>query len=100
MKRQFMVDFTLPVLFSEEFTALVPAQRVMVNEYFMEGKLLSYALSLEQSRLWAVFNAESASDVKRYIKAMPLSKMMTSEISELTFFNIIQPSVLPIISLN
>jgi muconolactone delta-isomerase len=97
MKRQFMVDFSLPRAFSDEFTNLIPAQRAIVNAYFMEGKLLSYALSLENARIWAVFNAESAAEVRRLLRAMPLDSMMTSEISELTFFNIIQPAI---ISLN
>jgi len=43
----YMVDFSMPDILNEEFMNLVPFQRSAVNKLFMEGKLLNYALSLE-----------------------------------------------------
>ena len=84
---QFMVDFTLPEVLTEEFMELIPYQRVVVNKYFEEGKLLNYALSLEKSKLWAVFNANSELNVMDLIADLPLTSFMTVEISMLTFYN-------------
>lgn len=96
---QFMVDFILPENLSEEFMSLIPYQRAMINQYFKEGKLLNYALSLENSRLWAVFNANSELEVMDYLADLPLTEYMQVEISMLTFYNGVEPMT-PNFSLN
>jgi hypothetical protein len=84
---QFMVDFTLPLHLNERFTNSIPEQRAMVNDYFSEGKLVSYALALEKSKLWAVFAAETEFEVIHYVEALPLTRYMRYTIAELTFHN-------------
>lgn len=84
---QFMVDFTLPEVLTEEFMSLIPHQRASVNQFFTDGKLVNYALSLEESKLWAVFNANSELEVMELIVEMPLAKFMEIRISMLTFYN-------------
>jgi len=96
---QFMVDFTLPTVLSEEFMGLVPYQRAAVNRFFSEGKLLNYSLSLENSKVWAVFQANSEMEVMNLIADLPLTEYMTVEISMLTFFNTKEPNI-PDFSLN
>ena len=96
---QFMVDFTLPGVLTEEFMELIPYQRVVVNKYFEEGKLLNYSLSLEKSKLWAVFNANSELNVMDLIADLPLTSFMTVEISMLTFYNSMDPAM-PNFSMN
>ena len=82
-----MVDFTLPEVLTDEFMTLIPYQRARVNQYFTEGKLINYALSLETSKLWAVFTANSEMDVMELIADLPLTKFMKVNISMLTFYN-------------
>lgn len=96
---QYMVDFTLPEVLSEEFIGLIPQQRAVVNRLFMEGKLLNYALSLETSKLWAVFSAVSEMEVMDIIADMPLTSFMQVEISILTFYNTFSPKD-PVFSMN
>ena len=96
---QFMVDFTLPGVLTEEFMELIPYQRVVVNKYFEEGKLLNYSLSLGKSKLWAVFNANSELNVMDLIADLPLTSFMTVEISMLTFYNSMDPAM-PNFSMN
>ncbi|HMR43852.1 MAG TPA: muconolactone Delta-isomerase family protein [Saprospiraceae bacterium] len=84
---QFMVDFTMPEMLTEEFMGLLPFQRAKVNRLFREGKLINYALSLENSKLWAVFNANSEMEVMEIIAELPLTKFMKISISMLTFYN-------------
>lgn len=96
---QFMVDFSLPESLSEEFMSLIPYQRAMIGKLFKEGKLVNYALSLENSRLWAVFNADSELEVMDLLADLPLSEFMQVEISMLTFYNDAAPAM-PHFSLN
>jgi len=60
---QFMVDFSMPEVLTEEFMNMIPYQRSVINRLFTEGKLTNYALSLENSKLWAVFKANSEMEV-------------------------------------
>jgi hypothetical protein len=81
----YMVDFKLPNILSEEFMDLVPYQRHAVNKLFEEGKIVSYALSLENSKLWGIFTANSELQVMDVLSDLP--PFMKVEISLLTFFN-------------
>jgi muconolactone delta-isomerase len=96
---QFMVDFTLPEVLTEDFMSLIPKQRASVNRFFAAGKLVNYALSLEKSKLWAVFNANSELEVMELIVEMPLTQFMEVRISVLTFYNTTQERV-PEFSMN
>ena len=84
---QYMIDFTMPETLTDRFTGRIPAQRAMINTYFADGKLLSYAVSLESSKVWAVFNADSESEVIAFVEALPLTRFMNYEIINLTFYN-------------
>lgn len=84
---QYMVDFTLPTTLSEDFLQLIPQQRAKANQLFNEGKLLNYALSLDNHKMWAVFSASSELEVNEMLDAMPLTRFMEFQISILTFFN-------------
>lgn len=96
---QFMVDFTLPEMLTEEFMGLIPLQRAKVNRLFREGKLINYALSLENSKMWAVLNANSELEVMEIIAEMPLTKFMKVKVSMLTFYNSLSEEM-PVFSLN
>lgn len=90
---QFMVDFSLPTILTDRFTNRIPEQRAKVNEYFAEGKLVSYAVSLESAKVWAIFNADTESEVLTLINAMPLTRFMQYVICPLTFYNILTTQV-------
>lgn len=96
---QFMVDFTLPEVMTDEFISLIPNQRASINELFEEGVLINYALSLEKSKLWAIVTANSEMEVMEYIATLPLSRFMVVEINMLTFFNT-KPKHIPEFSMN
>lgn len=94
-----MVDFSLPTSFSDRFTSRIPEQRAKINEYFAEGKLVTYAVSLESAKVWAVFNADSEAEVLVLIRAMPLTRYMEYVICPLTFYNVLAVKV-PLFSVN
>ncbi|HNL38595.1 MAG TPA: muconolactone Delta-isomerase family protein [Saprospiraceae bacterium] len=88
---QYMVDFTLPSDLPEEFVSRIPQQRKAVNRLLSEGKLLNYALSLEDAKLWAVFAAPSEAELMELVSSLPLTRFMKVRISELTFYNASHP---------
>lgn len=94
-----MVDFTMPTLMTDEFVGKIPEQRALVNRLFEEGRLLTYALSLEASKLWAVFTAETEADLLELVSTMPLTPYMQMRVSELTFYNAAHPFI-PAFSVN
>lgn len=96
---QYMVDFTLPSELSEEFVSSIPRQRSAVNKLLGEGKILNYALSLENSKLWVVFSASSESELMEMMEDLPLTRYMKVSISELTFYNASNPYA-PVFSVN
>lgn len=84
---QYMADFTLPTELPEEFVNNIPRQRAAVNRLLGEGKILNYALSLENSKLWVVFAASSEAELMEMVQRLPLTRYMKVRISELTFYN-------------
>lgn len=96
---QYMVDFTLPTDLPEEFVNKIPEQRSMVNRLLNEGKILNYALSLENSKLWVVFAAASEADLMEIVHRLPLTRYMKVRVSELTFYNSVHAFV-PAFSVN
>ena len=86
-----MVDFTLPHEYSEEFISKIPVQRNIVNRMLSEGKVVNYALSLENAKLWVVFAVESEAELMELISELPLSKYTKVRINELTFFQSANP---------
>ncbi|MFN0034148.1 MAG: muconolactone Delta-isomerase family protein [Saprospiraceae bacterium] len=84
---QYMVDFTLPTELPEEFVNKIPQQRGMVNRLLSEGKILNYALSLENSKLWIVFAAHSEVELMEMVHRLPLTHFMKVRVNELTFYN-------------
>lgn len=83
----------MPQDLPEEFVGLIPRQRAIVNRLLSEGKILNYALSLENSKLWVVFSVVSEADLIELISQMPLTPFMKYRISELTFYNASNPFV-------
>ncbi len=96
---QYMVDFTLPTDLPEEFVNKIPQQRSMVNRLLTEGKILNYALSLENSKLWVVFVAQSEAELMEMVHRLPLTRYMKVRVNELTFYNSVNAFV-PAFSVN
>ena len=95
---QYMVDFTFKGALSEEFFDLIPYQRVVINKFLQQGKLVSYALSIENGKVWAIFNANTESEVQQMINKLPLLKFMDVEVSLLSQLD--GQKVEPVFSLN
>ncbi|MBK7408602.1 MAG: hypothetical protein IPL49_02975 [Saprospirales bacterium] len=82
-----MVEFELPEELTEKFIRLIPSQRDFVNRLLAEGKIKSYSLSLDRSRLWVVFAADTEFEVLDTIEQFPLHTYMIPQVQELAFHN-------------
>lgn len=82
-----MVVFDLPEDFSEEFMALVPKQRYVINQMLVEGVVQSYSVANDHSKLWVVMLAETEFDLMEELTRFPLIDYMTPHVSELRFHN-------------
>ena len=95
----FMVNGTVSKPMSEQLHELLPFQEAVVEQYLTEGKLINYALSVEEGKSWAVFNANSEVEVMEMLIDFPLTEFMKVEISLLTVYQALQQPV-PDFSLN
>ncbi|TAF65976.1 MAG: hypothetical protein EAZ55_07095 [Cytophagales bacterium] len=96
---QYMIDIHLPESFSDEFIALIPSQRMVINEMMVQGVITNYALSLDRKKLWVIMNAENEADAEISLCKFPLISYMRYTIHELMFHNSAQV-VIPRFSLN
>lgn len=87
VNKSYMVEFYLPQEFTEEFMALIPQQRYVINQMLVEGVIQSYSLAEDRSRLWAVMTVSDPQELKQQIERMPLAGYMEWDISELAFHN-------------
>ncbi len=85
---QFMVHFVIPAPVPQGFYELLPFQEKVVEQYMFDGKLLNYALSIDNDKLWAVFNARSEMEVREMLLDFPLTEYMEMEVSLLSSFQI------------
>lgn len=97
---QYMVEFLLPAEMTEEFIAKIPMQRSKVNQMMQAGKLMTYSLAADRSKLWAVFKAENEYEVMKMIAEFPLKDHMEHTIVELMFHNTVTALKFPLYSLN
>jgi muconolactone delta-isomerase len=83
--KQYMADINLPKPLPSEFISLIPEQRKAINELMAEGVISTYSLTLDRSKLWVIFFAESETDAMKHISSFPLFKFMNIKIHELAF---------------
>lgn len=96
---QFMIDITLPGVFTNEFMTLVPKQRAQVDRLLSERRLTSFSLARDRSKCWATMLAESEAEVQAVLASFPLRDFMKVKIHQLQFVEN-APSLVAYISLN
>lgn len=96
--RQYMVEFDIPQPLTEDFLDIIPDQRTVIDRLFTDGKLLSYTVASDRTRVWAVMIAESESELLSYIDRLPMTPYMDYDYNELMFHNTVH--LMPAMSLN
>lgn len=95
-----MVEFEVMSPMDEQFISLIPRHRAKINDLMNKKKIVSYSLSFDRSRLWAIVRADHAYEVSSILSQLPLTPYMETEITELTFHNALHHWVVPTMSLN
>ena len=95
---RYMVEFTIPDDFTQEMAESIPAQRNKVETYFYNGKLLSYTLAADRSKLWAIFVCHSEAELINLIENLPMTKYLDYNYNQILFHEMI--TKFPSFSLN
>jgi len=96
--KQYIVEFDIIDPYDPVLYAQIPDQRVAVNQLFTTGKLVMYTLTMDRSKLWAIFVVSAESELLNLIDSLPLSQYMDYQYKELMFHQSIR--LLPTMSLN
>jgi hypothetical protein len=96
---QYLAEITLPVHSSADYMHLIPQQRAYVEGMFKRGKITSYALALDRSKIWATFFTATPEEAERIIQKFPIAEYISYTIHELAFMNSMSTMV-PAVSLN
>ncbi len=83
----YMIDIQLPDNFNQNFLELIPDQRAHIDQLLADGKVLSYSLAANRSKLWVIVNAEDRREVYDMIAAFPIYDFIKAVVSELAFHN-------------
>lgn len=75
--------------FSRDFSSLIPEQRKRVDELMNAGLIVSYALAIDRSKLWIVFEAKNLEQVYDALRSFPLYDYMKPDVFELAFYDTI-----------
>lgn len=94
-----MIEFDLPSPLPEDMIATIPEHRRKVHELMITGKILTYTLAHDRSRLWAVVRAQDEHEVMDLLEELPLTHWMEFTIHPLGFLLTTQAQ-LPKIHLN
>ena len=92
-----MVQFSF-MPFTLEMEETIPRQRLIVDRLFDQGVLITYTLAADRSKLWAVFQADTESELLSYIESLPMTKFSDYTYNEIMFHDSSQ--FIPSISLN
>ena len=95
---QYMVEFDVPQPLTEDHLTLIPEQKEVIDALFVAGKMLSYSLAVDKSRVWALILAQNESELLQIIDSLPMSIYMDFDYHELMFHNTVH--LVPAMSLN
>lgn len=100
MTTLYMIELVLPNPITPEFMELIPQNMEVTNKLLSEGKVQYYTVSLEQSKVWMVVEAETEFDAQAILAELPLSLHMTPVFYPTTFHRNSSNISFPSISLN
>lgn len=95
----FHIHISLPDIFTEQFAALIPAQRRIVNKLLEEHVILNYALDMERNNVWMTIQAKDHKAVMDILSTFPIIKLVKVDIHELAFYDS-TPAGLPELIMN
>jgi|694.fasta_scaffold24620_3 hypothetical protein len=79
----FMAELWLPQPLNDEFYALIPRHRKMVNDLIERGIVNSYTVDENRTKIWILFSASEESEVLAHLKNLPIFRFVKVEIFKL-----------------
>lgn len=96
----FVVTLLLPDTYGDDFMALIPRHRSLINRLLSEKVIETYAISADRRRGWVTINGDDAGAVRAVVEEFPLYRYFQGiEIDELFIFDTVATRF-PHISLN
>lgn len=96
----FVVTILLPDTYEEDFLALIPRHRSLINRLLSEKVIETYAISADRRRGWITINGDDAGAVRAVVEQFPLYRYFRGiEVDELFIFDTVATRF-PHISLN
>ncbi|WP_375437730.1 hypothetical protein [uncultured Hymenobacter sp.] len=97
---KFMVTIQLPVVFTDDFVALIPRHRMFINQLIEENVVEAYAISADRTQGWITMNGSDKAAIQLVVQKFPLYPFFINvQIKELFIFDSVS-SRFPPISLN
>lgn len=97
--KTFMVEVKLPYEPTQEFFALIPAQRAMVIDLLTKRKFLSYTLAADRSKVWIVMVASTETEARELLEQQPMDKYFSYTFTQLMLHDM-AGAMFPAVSLN
>lgn len=89
----YIVESLLPTPLTEEFINLIPLHRMKVNELMAAGKVSTYLLALDRSKLWITIHVDKSDNLWDILNSLPLAPYLEFEVTELAFQLIASQSI-------
>jgi len=97
---RFVVTVRFPASFDEDFIALIPQHRALINKLIEDNVVEAYAISASRTRGWITMNGLNADVIRAVVEQFPLYRFFEQvEVDELFVFDS-TASRFPRISLN
>ncbi len=93
-----MVEFKLNSDMVSEYSSIMKEQHKQIEDLFKSEFLISYSISEDQKNIWAIFIAQSESQLIRVLESLDLSKFMDYHYHRLVYHE--STHVLPSVSMN
>ncbi|WMJ73002.1 hypothetical protein RCC89_07485 [Cytophagaceae bacterium ABcell3] len=98
--KHYMIDITLPQYYDEGFNEKVPEQIEMIDDLMEEELIVSWSLSLDQSKAWIIAVGDSEEEIVDLLVDFPLLSYFKYSIHQLSLFNTFKNTDIPPFSLN
>lgn len=85
--QMYMVTLSFPMVITESFLKLVPAQRRKIAELLSKGKLASFSLNHDRTSAWLVIHGKSQKEIVRLLEEFPMFEHFDYKIDTLMVYD-------------
>jgi hypothetical protein len=79
----FMVEISLPAVQDEHFFNIIPAHRMLINQYIENGIIQQYTINAARTKGWILFNCNNKNEVLLALQKMPIFDFIKFKVHEI-----------------